>query len=148
SVPVTADYATDGSSSGNCAALRGVASLRCDVTAMYGTFRFAAGETQKTLDIPINQDSYNQGPETFTVTLSNVKGTDALLVTPAAANITIDDTTIFVRQQYHDFLNREPDAAGLAFWKNNIDICNTDATEAARYGGAGACIESKRVYTS
>jgi hypothetical protein len=159
SVPVTADYVTDGSTSGNCAALRGVASLRCDVTAMYGTFRFAAGETQKTLDIPINQDSYRQGPETFTVTLSNVTGTDALLVTPAAANITIDDaasptpnaiddTTIFVRQQYHDFLNREPDAAGLAFWKNNIDVCNTDATEAARYGGVGACIEAKRVYTS
>ena len=159
SVPVTVDYATDGSGSGNCAALRGVASLRCDVTAMYGTFRFAAGESEKTLDIPINQDSYTQGPETFTVTLSNVAGTDALLVTPAAANITIDDaasptpnaiddTTIFVRQQYHDFLNREPDAAGLAFWKNNIDICNTDATEAARYGGVGACIETKRVYTS
>jgi hypothetical protein len=159
SVPVTVDYATDGSGSGNCAALRGVASLRCDVTAMYGTFRFAAGETQKTLDIPINQDSYTQGPETFTVTLSNATGPDALLVTPAAANITIDDaasptpnaiddSTIFVRQQYHDFLNREPDAAGLAFWKNNIDVCNTDATEAARYGGVSACIETKRVTTS
>jgi hypothetical protein len=159
SVPVTVDYATDGSASGNCASLSGVASLRCDVTAMYGTFRFAAGEIQKTLDIPINQDAYTQGPETFTVNLSNVTGTDALLVTPASANITIndatsptpnaiDDTTIFVRQQYHDFLNREPDAAGLAFWKNNIDVCNTDPTEAARYGGARACVETKRVITS
>jgi hypothetical protein len=158
-VPVTVDYATDGSASGNCANLSGVASLRCDVTAMYGTFRFAAGETQKTLDIPINQDAYTQGPEAFTLNLSNVTGTDALLVTPASANITIndaasptpnaiDDTTIFVRQQYHDFLNREPDAAGLAFWKNNVDVCNTDATEAARYGGARACIETKRVITS
>ena len=31
---------------------------------------------------------------------------------------------MFVRQQYRDFLNREADAAGLAFWKNNIDKCN------------------------
>ena len=159
SVPVTVDYSTDGSASGNCAALRGVASVRCDVTGMYGTFRFAAGETQKTLDIPINQDAYSQGPETFSVTLSNTTGTDAMLVTPATANVTIndaksptpnaiDDTTIFVRQQYHDFLNREPDASGLAFWKNNIDMCNTDATEAARYGGIAQCVDVKRVLTS
>ena len=38
-----------------------------------------------------------------------------------------DDTASFVRQQYHDFLNRDADAAGLAFWKNNIDKCNDPA---------------------
>jgi dipeptidyl aminopeptidase/acylaminoacyl peptidase len=32
----------------------------------------------------------------------------------------IDETAFFVRQQYLDFLNREPDAAGLAFWTNNL----------------------------
>jgi hypothetical protein len=26
----------------------------------------------------------------------------------------------FVRQHYHDFLNREPDPSGLAFWTNEI----------------------------
>src|SRR5438309_686371 len=30
----------------------------------------------------------------------------------------IDDPQFFVRQQYRDFLNREPDTDGLAFWTN------------------------------
>jgi hypothetical protein len=125
---------------------------------MYGTFRFAAGETQKTLDIPITQNAYGHGPQTLTVNLSNVTGTDATLVTPSAANVTItdsssptpnaiDDTTIFVRQQYHDFLNREPDSAGLAFWKDNIDSCNAPGGSAG-YANAAQCVEVKRVITS
>ncbi|HEX6625859.1 MAG TPA: DUF4394 domain-containing protein, partial [Pyrinomonadaceae bacterium] len=32
----------------------------------------------------------------------------------------IDDAAFFVRQQYLDFLNREPDAGGLAFWTNDL----------------------------
>jgi hypothetical protein len=39
----------------------------------------------------------------------------------------IDGTGFFVRQQYLDFLNREPDATGLQFWTNNIDQCGSDA---------------------
>lgn len=30
-----------------------------------------------------------------------------------------------MRQHYADFFNREPDASGLAFWKNQIDECTT-----------------------
>ena len=33
----------------------------------------------------------------------------------------------FVRQHYLDFLNREPDAAGLAFWTGQINSCGADA---------------------
>jgi hypothetical protein len=43
-----------------------------------------------------------------------------------------------VRQHYLDFLNREPDAEGLAFWRNNIDVCN----------GNAFCLETKRIDTS
>jgi len=35
-------------------------------------------------------------------------------------------TDFYVRQQYTDFLNREADASGLAFWKNEIDSCGTN----------------------
>jgi hypothetical protein len=38
----------------------------------------------------------------------------------------VDDTEFFVRQHYHDFLNREPDAPGLAFWKNEIESCGAN----------------------
>jgi hypothetical protein len=158
SVPVTVDYATADSGVANCANVGNIASARCNFGAIYGTFRFAAGETQKTLDIPITQNAYGHGPQTLTVNLSNVTGTDATLVTPSAANVTItdsssptpnaiDDTTIFVRQQYHDFLNREPDAAGLAFWKDNIDSCNAPGGSAG-YANSAQCVEVKRVITS
>ena len=50
----------------------------------------------------------------------------------------IDNAQLFVRQHYLDFLNREPDAAGLAFWTNQITSCGSDAQ----------CIEVKRINVS
>jgi hypothetical protein len=47
-------------------------------------------------------------------------------------------TNFFVRQQYLDFLNREPDAAGLAFWSGQITSCGADAQ----------CVEIKRINVS
>ena len=45
---------------------------------------------------------------------------------PAGQNL-IDDSEFFVAQHYRDFLSREPDTAGLAFWTNEIEQCGTDA---------------------
>jgi hypothetical protein len=59
----------------------------------------------------------------------------------------IDDTELFVRQQYHDFLNREADTAGLAFWKDNIDKCLDPARLPAGQTIA-ECIETQRIVTS
>jgi hypothetical protein len=38
----------------------------------------------------------------------------------------LDTTEYFVRQQYLDFLGREPDESGFNFWVNNIDSCGSD----------------------
>ncbi|HEX8283724.1 MAG TPA: NF038122 family metalloprotease [Pyrinomonadaceae bacterium] len=38
----------------------------------------------------------------------------------------IDASDFFVAQHYRDFLGREPDASGLAFWTNNIESCGLD----------------------
>jgi hypothetical protein len=156
---VNVDYATDDTgASTNCAALNtGLASQRCDYTSMFGTLKFAANETQKTIDIPINLDAYTEGPETFSINLSNPTG-GAVLAVPSTATVTIsdsaspaqnaiDDTTSFVRQQYRDFLNREADPAGLAFWKNNIDKCN-DPAQRPPAQTLAACIEVQRIVTS
>ena len=153
------DYATeDTGSQTNCSLLNtGLASQRCDYTAIFGTLKFAANETQKTIDIPINLDAYNEGPETFTVKLSNPTS-GAVLALPSTATVNIsdsasptpnaiDDTTTFVRQQYRDFLNRDADAAGLAFWKNNIDKCNDPAQRPAGQTLA-QCIEIQRITTT
>jgi hypothetical protein len=44
----------------------------------------------------------------------------------------------FVRQHYLDFLNREPDSDGLAFWTNQITSCGSDAQ----------CVEIRRINVS
>ncbi|HAF21758.1 MAG TPA: hypothetical protein DCK93_02415 [Blastocatellia bacterium] len=49
-----------------------------------------------------------------------------------------DDAQFFVVQHYRDFLNREPDPAGLAFWSNQITSCGNNAP----------CVEIKRVNVS
>ena len=41
--------------------------------------------------------------------------------------VKIDYQPYFVRQQYKDFLGREPDESGLAFWTHEIDQCMGDA---------------------
>jgi hypothetical protein len=56
---------------------------------------------------------------------------------PGAPN-PIDATRSFVRQNYLDFLNRAPDAAGDGFWGNQIDSC----------GASAACLQFKRINTS
>lgn len=50
----------------------------------------------------------------------------------------INDPEYFVQQHYLDFLNRIPDAGGLAFWKNEITSCGSDTN----------CIDVKRINVS
>jgi hypothetical protein len=117
--------------------VNGAASSRCDYEILFQTVQFAAGETARAVPVFIIDDSYLEGTETFSVNLSNPSG--ASLSSPSTATISITDNDIadgsnpidtqgfFVRQQYLDFLNREPDSSGLAFWTNQITECGTDA---------------------
>ncbi len=50
----------------------------------------------------------------------------------------VGDANFFVRQHYLDFLNREPDSNGLAFWRGDVFGCGIDR----------ACVEAKRVNVS
>jgi hypothetical protein len=114
--------------------------------AALGTVRFLAGETAKTVPVFIVDDAFGEAAETFNVTLSNPVG--CLLGAPATITITINSdeavngpnpvkdasfsSDFFVRQHYVDFFNREADAPGLAFWKNQIDECTTQACREIR----------------
>ncbi|HSE24172.1 MAG TPA: PA domain-containing protein, partial [Pyrinomonadaceae bacterium] len=146
---VSVDYATSDNSGANpCNLVTGHASSRCDYLTGVGRLTFAAGETSKTISIPIIDDVYAEGAETFQITLSNPSG--ASLGTPATATLTINDgqseggvnpidtPSFFVRQHYIDFLNREPDQGGLTFWTNEITGCGVDPQ----------CIEVKRINVS
>jgi hypothetical protein len=149
STTATIGYATsDSSRSNGCNVSDGNASSRCDYSPAVGTVTFAAGETSKTISILIVDDAYAEGSESFTVSLTTSTGSS--LGPPTTATITINDNettngvnpidqfTFFVRQHYLDFLNREPDAPGLAFWTNQLSSCGSDT----------ACIELRRINVS
>src|SRR6185295_14002540 len=72
SVAATVDYATSDTAGANkCSVINGIASARCDYLTTLGTLQFAANESSRTLSIPIIDDSYAEGTETFSMTLSN-----------------------------------------------------------------------------
>jgi hypothetical protein len=117
----------------NSTSLRGTAYARCDYVTNIDTLTFSAGETTKTFSVSLIDDAHVEGNETFHVALSNPQG--ATLGAPTDAVVTIVDndqpgqanpiftTDFFVRQQYLDFLSREPDAAGMSAWASTINNC-------------------------
>ena len=141
---------SDSAGASNCNVMGSVASSRCDYETTAGTLNFAPGETSKTITVFLVDDSYPENSEAFNVSLSNPVGSGATLGTPATATVTITDSdsstsanpidipSFFVRQHYLDFLNREPDAAGLAF----------GLTRSHRAATTTQCIEIKRINVS
>jgi len=136
-------YATSDPSGLNpCDTFNGMASQRCDYATVVGILNFAAGQGSRTIFIPIVNDSYAEGSETFTITLSNPVETE--LGTPITATITItdndpftganpiDNNEFFLRQLYIDILGREPDPPGLAAWLNIINNCPAGDTSCDR----------------
>ncbi|HEX8189487.1 MAG TPA: DUF4214 domain-containing protein [Pyrinomonadaceae bacterium] len=113
------------------------------------------GETQATVVTDVNGNfNFSDLPSGGSYTLSVVKA--GLIFTPASVLFNnldrnreinfsasptanpIDGTTFFVSQHYRDFLGREPDAAGLAFWTGEIEQCGANLQ----------CYEVKRINVS
>ncbi|HKZ81765.1 MAG TPA: S8 family serine peptidase [Pyrinomonadaceae bacterium] len=71
-------------------------------------------------------------------TLPSTNLTNAQRVTflPRVAVNPADNADFFVSQQYRDFLNREPDPSGLAFWSDEITSCPP---------GDQPCIDARRI---
>ncbi len=142
SVPVEVDFTTTA----------GTASDRSDFTAAAGRLHFEVGETTKTVDLFITDDRLAEGAESFTITLSNptmmatipLAGTVTVTINdndsasgPSPVSLANFDSDFFVRQHYFDFLGREADAEGLAFWKGQLDECTTPT-----------CLDVRRVNVS
>jgi uncharacterized protein (TIGR03118 family) len=118
-----------------------------------GKLTFGPGETSKTFRVLIVDNNLIAGGSSPPLDLVLSNATGAALVSPTRANLFIrddegdterqppnivDDAQFFVRQQYFDFLNREPDTSGFNFWVNQITSCGTDQQ----------CIELKRINVS
>src|SRR5262249_38381845 len=89
-ITVTRTGGCDGSVSVNYATSNGSPPAGSDYTATAGTLTFAAGETTKTVAIPITNDTLVEGDETVNLTLSSPTG-GATLGGQAAALLTIHD---------------------------------------------------------
>jgi hypothetical protein len=150
-ITVTVTYAGDTSDPAEViySAIDGSADQRSDVIPVIGRLNFEPGETSKSFIIFITDDAHVEGDESLTLELSDLVGstfgnnkTAVLTIRDNDSGGTgvnpIDDAQFFVRQHYRDFLNRPPDAAGLAFWSNQILSCGTDA----------ACIADRRMNVS
>ena len=143
----TIDYAT---SNGSADKLK-------DYEQTLGTLVFGPNQATQSFTVLVPDDRFSESPETINITLSNPVRTT--LTAPASATLTINsnprDTTnspspvrwdanfntgFYVRQQYLDFLNREPDVSGFQFWSNEINGCGADpiCTEAKRVNVSGA----------
>jgi Tol biopolymer transport system component len=117
----------------------------------FGTLTFAPGEASRTILIPLTDNGHVWGNRSLKIALFDNEGNATFLGGVREATVTvlerdvvprpnnpIDDARFFVRQHYVDFLNREPDPAGLAFWMNEITSCGTDAR----------CLDIKRQHVS
>ncbi len=117
-----------------CDTVGATAYARCDYATGIDTLYFAGSETEKTFTISIINDAHVENTESVALELFNPIG--ATLATPSTAtlNITdndvsgtanpVDDSRVFVRQQYLDFLAREPESAGFSAWLGVLNNCS------------------------
>jgi probable HAF family extracellular repeat protein len=118
----------------SCTLANTLASERCDYTTAVGRVTFAPGETSKTFTVPIVNDVWVEGNETFFVNLSNPVG--ASLGSQATSTVEINDNDFatptsnpifgveyFIRALYRDILNRQPDSQGLQNWIDTLTPC-------------------------
>jgi len=129
----------------------GSAQQHADYEFAAGRLTFNPGDTTQTINLLINEDSYAEGTEAFTVSLSNPTG-GALLGPVSSTTVSIsdndtststttnviDDASMFVCEHYHDFLNRQGDPQGQDFWTNEITRC----------AGDDACVRRQRIGVS
>jgi hypothetical protein len=136
-VTVTRTGDTTGTATIDYATSDGSATRLKDYEQALGTLVFAPGETSKTFTVFVPDDAFSEGAETVTLTLSNPVGTTLGATSTATLTINSNDATsgpspvraqsfntnFFVRQQYLDFLNREPDTSGFGFWTGDFNQC-------------------------
>jgi hypothetical protein len=132
----------------------GTASDRSDFTPVFGTFHFDSDTSQAPIEVLITNDVFVEGSETFTATVEPIPGFD--LVNPTVTVTIVDNDTMppvasplqnaqfFVRRHYHDFLNRDPDTAGLNFWTAQITACNAEPDPQKK----ADCFEERHVNVS
>ncbi len=105
-----------------------------------GNYRFENIETGDFYTVTPALENYHFSPASRSFSLTGSR-TDAMFTAEPDATLVgnaIDTAEYFVRQQYLDFLGREPDASGLNYWSDQINSCHGDAD----------CVRTKRIDVS
>ena len=103
---VTLDPAADAAVTVDYATSDGTATSGADYTGTSGTLTFLAGETAKTVSVPIIDDAVDDGGEALTLTLANAAGAE--IGAAAATGIIRDDDSNRLTASFDDL----PDAHG------------------------------------
>jgi hypothetical protein len=112
---------------------------RLTITDAEGKYSFDEVETNGLYIITPSRANFTFSPSQRSFSQLGAHTDATFTASPTAGGLNLLDTTeYFVRQQYVDFLGREPDEAGFNFWVRNIDSCASD------FG----CREVKRIDTS
>ena len=133
-VPVFVEFTTvDDPAAVPCSTANATAYARCDYASTVETILFERGEFEKIITIPIFDDTHVEGTERFQlridipgpggITLSASGAVQIQDEDSAGALNPINNHAFFVRQQYLDFLGREPEASGLQAWLNVLNNC-------------------------
>jgi len=111
-------------------------SLDSRVEEWTGVRALAIRPFEKNFDIGLLEPgAYTLNFKSWNTTLKQIQFT--IVATPPAAQ-PIDGVCFFVTQHYRDFLSREADGSGFAFWTNNLANCGMDAN----------CLEVGRINVS
>jgi len=111
------------------------------ITNSEGRYRVGNAETGRFYTVTPARANYTFAPTERSFSLVGDK-TDAVFTGTSSSDAVnpLDTSEYFVRQQYVDILNREPDEAGFNYWTNKILACNgdVDCVRSQRTGVAAA----------
>jgi uncharacterized delta-60 repeat protein len=104
------------------------AQSRLTITDSQGNYRFDSVALNGSYTVTPSRPNFTFNPPTrnFTQLSSHTDASFTATFTAAGLN-PLDTSEFFVRQNYIDFLSREPDESGFNFWVNQIESCGTDA---------------------
>ncbi|MGB9179466.1 MAG: alpha-amylase family glycosyl hydrolase, partial [Pyrinomonadaceae bacterium] len=131
---------SDGTPLGGVVLLLSGKTTRRTITDALGRYSFEGLETGGFYSVTPSAANFVFNPAELSFNLFANKTDAVFTATPdsvASANA-IDNADFFVRQQYLDFLDREPDQGGLDYWTSQIAQCGTDE----------ACVHNRRIDVS
>ena len=146
SFAVTLDRGATGTVTVEYATADGTATAGSDYTATSGTLTFAAGESSKTVAVPLLADSEAESDETFTLTLSNPSG--AALADASATGTVEDDAAPSVRLHNVPAEHGGEDQAfeaGLEFSEEIADIGYAWVRDTLATAAGGTVARAQRV---